>query len=189
VDLPQLEKELERFRDAWIPYLPREDRTNNREGLALFGLPGDTLRDGLSLPEGRARAGRMIGEMDFTAPTEVFDHCKSLHPLFEYFLPVGRSFLVKCNKGGWFHPHRDHPELFRESMRIVVFCKNSKGTQYDWILDDRKIEIEEGRAYYINTRLVHRTVSYTDDSIHLIMNIPVTWKNSLRILNALQHKH
>lgn len=189
VDLDRLNTELESLRDSWIPYLPRTDRVNNRQGLALFGLPGDTLKDGLSLPEGRARANRMVDELDFNSPTEAYQHCTSLHSIFDYFAPVGRSFLVKCNQGGWFYPHRDHPQLFRPSMRIVVFCKNSKSHQYDWILDGRKIEIEEGRAYYINTRLVHRTVSYADDSIHLIMNIPVTLQNAGRILKALQFKH
>ncbi len=189
IDLRQLEQELDAYKDTWIDYLPRTDRTNNRQGLSLFGLPGDTLKDGLSLPEARTRTGKNLSELDFNAPTELYKSCKSLHQLFEYFMPVGRSFFVKCNKGGWFYPHRDHPQLFRESMRIVVFCKNSKGSEYDWILDDRKIEIEEGRAYYINTRLVHRTVSYVDDSIHLILNIPPTWQNAQRILKALQYKH
>ncbi len=189
VDLGQLESELQTYRDAWIPYLPRADRVNDRQGLALFGLPGDTIRDGVSLPEGRQRAKKMVDELDFNKPTEIYEHCKSLHGLFDYFGPVGRSFLVKCNQGGWFYPHRDHPQLFRPSMRIIVFCKNSKGSQYDFILDDRKLDIEEGRAYYINTRLVHRTISYTPDSIHLIMNIPVSLENASRVLRALQFKH
>lgn len=190
VDLAQLERELVPYKNTWVPYLPRADRMNNRQGLALFGLPGDQMTDGASLPEGRQRAQKDVDELDFNTPTELYSQCKSLHPLFEYFSPVGRSFFVKSNKGGWFYPHRDHPRLFRPSMRIIVFCKNSKSHQYDWIMDDdRKIQIEEGRAYYINTRLVHRTISYADDSIHLIMNIPVTWGNSQKLLKVLQHSH
>jgi len=189
VDLAQLEKELEAFREDWVPYLPRPDRLNDREGLLLFGLPGDSHRDGPSLPEGRQRKGTNASELEFNTPTELYRQCRSLHPLIEYFMPVGRTFFVKSNKGGWFHPHRDHPQLFRESMRIAVFCKNSRPGQYDWFLDDRKLEIEEGRAYYINTRLVHKTVSYVDDSIHLILNIPVTLQNAERILKALQFGH
>jgi hypothetical protein len=189
VDLSALTSELENFKDQWVDYLPRTDRTNNRQGLSLFSLPGDSLKEGLSLPEAGARLGRRPSELEFNAPTELYHHCKSIHPLINYFMPIGRTFFVKCNKGGWFYPHRDHPHLFRESMRIVVFCKNSKPSEYDWFLDDRKIQIEEGRAYYVNTRLVHRTVSYVDDSVHLIMNIPATFQNSQRIVRALQYSH
>lgn len=189
VDLSQLEHELSQFSADWVPYLQRDDRPNNRQGLSLFGLPGEGLREGLSLPEACRRHGRRLSELEFNTPTQAFQQCKSLHPLFEVFSPVGRSFFVKSHIGGWFYPHRDHPQLFRESMRIIVFCKNSKAGQYDWYLDDRRIEIEEGRAYYINTRLVHKTISYVEDSLHLILNIPVTWKNTQAIVDNLQFKH
>jgi hypothetical protein len=189
LNLPQLMGELTTFDQAWIDYLPREDRVNDRQGLSLFGLPGDGLKEGLSLPEACKRKGRRLSELEFNSPTEAYRHCKSLHELFDYFGPVGRSFLVKSNAGGWFYPHRDHPTLFRDSMRIIVFCKNSKSGQYDWILDDKKMEIEEGRAYYVNTRLVHRTISYVKDSIHLVMNIAPTWENSQKIVKALQFTH
>jgi hypothetical protein len=189
IDLPQFMEELKTFENQWIDYLPRSDRQNNRKGLSLFGLPGDTLNDGLSLPEASKRKGRRLSEMEFNSPTQVFEHCKSLHSLFSYFEPVGRSFIVKSDAGGWFYPHRDHPGLFRDSMRIIVFCKNSKAGQYDWILDDKKLDIEEGRAYYVNTRLVHRTISYVNDSLHLIMNVAPTWHNSQQVLKALQFTH
>lgn len=189
INLSQLSQELSAYENQWIEYLPRSDRTNNRKGLSLFGFPGDDMNDGLSLPEASRRVGRRLSEMEFNNPTEVFYHCKSLHSLFSYFNPVGRSFFVKSNAGGWFYPHRDHPSLFRDSMRIVVFCKNSKAGQYDWLLDDKKLEIEEGRAYYVNTRLVHKTISYVNDSIHLILNIAPTWHNSQQILKALQFAH
>lgn len=189
VNLSQLRQELEPFKDDWIDYLPRPDRQNDRQGLCLYNLPTATKKDGLSLPEASRKAGRILSELEFNTPTEFYHGCKSLHELFNYFMPVGRSFLVKCNAGGWFYPHRDHPTLFRDSMRIVVFCKNSKAGQYDWILDDKRIDIEEGRAYYINTRLVHRTISYVPDSIHLIMNIPPTMENAKRIVSAMQFGH
>jgi hypothetical protein len=61
---------------------------------------------------------------------------------------------------------------------------------YDWIIDtDRKLQIEMGRAYYINTRKTHRTMSWTNDSIHLIMNIPFTNENVAKVFANLQHRH
>jgi hypothetical protein len=189
VDPGQLGEELRGFEDQWVPYLPREDRSNNREGLLLFGLPNDKPNSSLSLPEAMARMGKELTELDFNTPTSLFHQCKSLHCLFEYFSPVGRSFLLRVNKGGWFYPHRDSPALFRNSMRVVVFCKNSLPSQFEWWIDGRKMEIEEGRAYYVNTRKVHKTMSFVDHSTHLILNIPVTLDNAGRILRALQHGH
>ena len=46
-----------------------------------------------------------------------------------------------------------------------------------------------GRAYYINTRKTHRTMSWTNDSIHLIMNIPFTNENVAKVFANLQHRH
>jgi len=54
---------------------------------------------------------------------------------------------------------------------------------------DRKLQIEMGRVYYINTRKTHRTISWADDSIHLIMNIPFNSANVAKTIAHLQHPH
>ena len=51
-------------------------------------------------------------------------------------------------------------------------------------MDDKKINIEQGRVYYVNTKKTHRTISWTDNSIHLIMNIPFTVGGGVK---SLQH--
>src|SRR5210317_1620959 len=50
--------QLEAYKDKWVPYLPKADQNNNREGLLLWGLEGDSCNDSLSLPEARQRSGR-----------------------------------------------------------------------------------------------------------------------------------
>jgi len=187
IDVHAFNQEIAHFDDKWVPYLHKNDRSNDRQGLSLFGLPGGGHSDGLSMPESIRKAKKMLHEMEFTEPTEVFKHCTSLHETFKWFSPVGRSFLVKCNAGGWFYPHRDDPQLFRKSMRLIAFLKHSGAHQYDFILDDRKVMVEEGRVYYINTRKMHRTMSYVNDSIHLIMNIAPTMSSMRRMLSVLQH--
>jgi hypothetical protein len=91
--------------------------------------------------------------------------------------------------GGYFVPHRDHPELNRDVFRILVFLKNCKRYEYDFIFEDRSLEIEEGRAYVVNTRKTHRTFSFVDNSTHLILNVPVTMENAMIVLSNLQHRH
>jgi hypothetical protein len=190
IDTGKFMSEIAQFDDQWVDYLPRTDRPNNRKGLVLCNLPGKTHQDNPSLPQASMQAGYRLSENDFSSPTEVYNACTSLHPLLKEFEPLGRTFLVKSNTGGYFVPHRDHPSMPRESFRIAVFLNNCAPLQYDWLIDtDRKLPIEMGRAYYINTRKTHRTISWVDNSIHLIINIPFTSANVSKVLAKLQHPH
>lgn len=189
INTQKLMVELEPFKGKWPQYLPRPDRPNNRTGLTLTTLPGKTWQDSPSLAEASYEAGRRISELEFNQPTEVYDSCKSLQPLFTRFPQVGRTFFVNCGIGGYFVPHRDHPGLPRDVFRLAVFVNNCDPYQYDWLMDHEKLNIETGRVYYINTRRTHRTISWTPDSIHLIMNIPLTTENVARVIGSLQHTH
>lgn len=190
IDTNKFMQEISRFDGEWAEYLPRKDRYNNRQGLLLTGLEGQKYNENISHAESSLAAGRKLNENELCHRTEVFNHCESLHPLLTTFEPLGRSFLVKCNTGGYFMPHRDHPSMPRESFRLVVFLNNCEPMQYDWIMeDDRKLRIELGRVYYANTRKVHRTMSWVEDSIHLIMNIPMTSENISKVFANLQHRH
>lgn len=183
-------EEISRFKNDWVPYLPRTDRVNNRQGLVLCNLPGKTHRENPSLPQASLAAGRRLTENDFYEKTELYHACSSLHPILEPFQPLGRTFLVKCNTGGYFVPHRDHPSIPRDTFRIAVFLNNCEPLEYDWIMEtDKKLNIELGRAYYINTRRTHRTISWVEDSIHLIMNIPFTPENVSKLIARLKHRH
>lgn len=183
IDTEQFQRELKPFQDKWTPYLPREGRLNDRQGLCLVGLEGDTYSDSLSIPEATQRTQRVLRESDFNVPTELYHQLPSLHPLFETFFPMGRSFLLRCNEAGWFPPHRDGKWIGRDTFRLVAFLANCGADDYDWILDGKKIDIVEGRVYYVNTRLTHKTFSMVPNSQHLIMNVPVTLENILKLIS------
>lgn len=189
VDIHQFSQEIERFSNDWVDYLPRTDRPNNRKGLTLTNLPGRGHNELPSLAEASYQAGRRLSELDFSCPTDAFFHCKSLHPLLTMWPTLGRSFIVRCDTGGYFVPHRDHPSMPRETFRIIVFLKNCGTHQYDWIMQDRKMPIQEGVAYYVNTRLTHRTISWVNDSMHLILNVPMTGENVGKVIANLMHTH
>jgi hypothetical protein len=183
-------RELAPFEDDWVDYLPRTDRINSRKGLTLTSLPGKTHKDNPSLAQASHEAGRRLSENEFNQKTDVYNACTSLHPLLDEFMPLGRTFLIRSDMGGYFVPHRDHPSMPRESFRIAVFLNNCAPLQYDWLIDtDRKLPIEMGRAYYINTRKTHRTISWVNNSIHLILNIPFSSANVSKVLAHLQHPH
>ena len=189
INTHQFNNEISKYSNDWCPYLQRSDRVNNRQALSIVTFPGFKFNEAPSLPEVAEKLGRKPLETDCTEYTEVYSHCTSLHPVLNLFPSLGRTFLVKCNMGGYFVPHRDHPQLNRDVFRILVFLKNCKRYEYDFLFDDKSMEIEEGRAYVVNTRLTHRTFSFVDDSTHLIMNIPVTMHNVMTVLSNLQHRH
>ena len=100
------------------------------------------------------------------------------------------NLLKNKNIGGYFPPHRDHPSIPRNCFRIIVFLQNCGPQQYDWFMeDDKKLMIEHGRAYYVNTRMTHRTISWVDKSDHMIMNIPMTTENVEKVIANLLHTH
>ncbi len=190
IHTPDFHKEIEALNDQWVDYLPRPDRTNNRKGLALYNLLGKTHQENPSLREASKEVGRRLSEVEFSHPTEIVEKLPSLHPVLNMFDSLGRTFLVRSDMGGYFPPHRDHPVMPRETFRLIVFLKNCGTMEYDWIMgQSNKMEIDEGRVYYINTRKVHRTMSYTNESIHLIMNIPMTTHNVATVLDNLLYTH
>jgi hypothetical protein len=189
IDLGKYMQEIAQFNNDWVNYLPRTDRPNNRRALTLTNLPGKTHKDVPSLAEASYAAGRRLSELEFSYPTDVFRECNSLKPFLEEWMPLGRTFLVKSNIGGYFVPHRDHPSMPRDVFRLIVFLNNCAPLDYDWLMDDKKLQIEQGRVYYVNTRLTHRTVSWVNDSIHLILNVPFNSENVSKVVANLQHTH
>lgn len=189
INVGQFMNEIGQFKNDWVDYLPRTDRPNNRKGLTVTNLPGAGHRGVPSAAQAMHQLGRPVSELEFNEKTAVYHACPSLHPLIDTFQPVGRTFLVRCDTGGYFVPHRDHPSMPRQVLRLAVFLNNCAPLQYDWLMDDKKLAIEPGRAYYVNTRKTHRTISWVDGSIHLIMNIPFTPETISKIIANLQHTH
>ena len=189
INTGQYMQEIQQFNNDWVDYLPRTDRPNNRKALTLLNLPGKTHKDVPSLAEASYAAGRRLSELEFNEPTDVYRSCTSLQSFLDSWQPLGRTFIVQSNTGGYFVPHRDHPSMPRECFRLIVFLNNVGPLQYDWLMDDRKMNIQSGQVYYVNTRMTHRTISWVDNSQHLILNVPFTTTNVSRVIASLAHTH
>lgn len=189
IDLGKYMQEISQFDSDWVDYLPRTDRPNNRKALTVTNLPGKTHVDVPSLAEASYAAGRRLSELEFNQPTDVYKACTSLHPFLEMFEPLGRTFIVRSDTGGYFVPHRDHPSMPRDVFRLIVFLNNVGPDQYDWIMDGRKMFIQPGQVYYVNTRMTHRTISWVDNSQHLILNVPFTTANVAKVIANLAYTH
>lgn len=189
IDCAKFMEEIFKYENDWQDYLPRTDRPNNRKSLTLTCLPGTDYRTNPSLAQASIAAKRRLSELEFNQKTEVYEHCTSLKPFLDEFIPLGRTFLIRSDIGGYFVPHRDHPSMPRDVFRLIVFLNNCGPLDYDWWMDDRKLQIEHGRVYYLNTRMTHRTISWVNNSIHLIVNVEMTTKNVAKVIENLQHTH
>ena len=189
INLNQYMQEISQFDNDWVDYLPRSDRPNNRKALTFTNLPGKTHKDVPSLAEASYAAGRRLSELEFNQPTDVYRACPSVSGFLDQWSGLGRSFVVRCDTGGYFVPHRDHPSMPRDVFRVIVFLNNVGPLQYDWLMDDRKMYIQPGQAYYVNTRMTHRTISWVDNSQHLILNIPFNTENVAKVIANLAHTH
>jgi hypothetical protein len=179
-------KEVNLYKDKWRPYLQRPGFVNDREGLLLWGLEGDSCNDSLSMPEARRRTENPnLKESEFCYPTQFYKDIPCLHRICEYFAPLGRTYIVKANKGSFFPPHKDFPLISRDCFRIVCFWGNT--TEYSWETDSQKLIIQSGNTYYVDTRKTHQTHMWGEEpSYHLIMNIPKTWKNVVKLMSICQ---
>lgn len=185
LNLDKFDLEISQYEDEWVQYLPRENEHNPRQGLMLSGLENDSHKDSLSLPEARKRAGRKVMESDFKYPTQLLKDLTSVHDLCDWFYPLGRTFLIRANAGSYFPPHRDHPYLTRDCFRICAFLHNTCNDVFEWEQNGKILNITEGDVYYVDTTKVHRTHSWRNGSIHLIMNIPKTWENVIKLISVL----
>ena len=189
IDLGKYMQEIKQFDADWVDYLKRTDRPNNRKAMTLMSLPGKTHKENTSLAEASYSAGRKLSELEFNQPTDVYKTCTSLSSVLDQWQPLGRSLIVRCDTGGYFVPHRDEPSMPRDCFRLVAFLNNCGPLQYDWLMADRKMSIQPGQLYYVNTRLTHRTISWVDNSHHLILNVPFTTANVARVIASLAHTH
>jgi hypothetical protein len=189
VDLGKYMQEIKQFDNDWVDYLKRTDRPNNRKAMTLMALPGRTHKENTSLAEASYAAGRQLSELEFNTPTDVYKSCTSLSSVLDQWQPLGRSMIVRCDTGGYFVPHRDATSMPRDCFRLVAFLNNCGPLQYDWLMDDRKMYIQPGQLYYVNTRLTHRTISWVDNSHHLILNVPFTTTNVAKVIASLAHTH
>ena len=188
IDETLFKKQIAKWEDKWVPYLPREGVTNDREGLLVIGPDGFNPDEGLSMPEIRRKLGKPVSENDCNVPTELYHDLTSLHPILNVFDSLGRTMLVKLNKGGWFPPHRDSPHLSRDCFRIVGFIGKETGPSYfEWEHDYKRVLVEPNKTYYVDTRKTHRTASWESGGIHLVINVPKTWENVLKVLSITDH--
>ena len=77
--------------------------------------------------------------------------------------------------------------ILLEIVEIICFLGNSDTNSYEWWLGDYRRTIIPNTTYYVDTTKVHRTHSWKDDSYHLILNVPKTWENVIKLTSILEN--
>lgn len=170
----------------WKHYNPNKPK-NKRYGLSVTSLDGgySGVPDLTSLFEHWKQTGEEYHENDFQTRTPIVNDIPEVGDLLDMFgESSGRCHFLRLDTGGFFPPHRDHSwSLPTEDFRIIVPFYNFSKYNMTWIYDGVPVQLEEGRAYFMNTCREHSLVSYVDDCTMFVMNINAN-ENSLRKLIA-----
>ena len=108
-------------------------------------------------------------ELDFNVSTPVYNETI----LKDFLAPIRqwcyRSHFLKLPPGGYFPPHRDKSW---ESIRLILPLFNCNAPLTRFILEDKTLQWELGRMYFVNTLKEHTlfNASADQDSIWLVLN-------------------
>lgn len=143
----------------WVQYNPRKDI--NREGLSITSLDGGLSGkpDLDSLYEYYFETGIAYNESDFNTKTPVYPYFSNwLDPLEKY---LGRTHVIRLNKGGYFPPHRDNKNSEIKSFRL--FLPINYNDKRFFLLENARMSFENGKMYFIDTAKMH-TLFNTDET-------------------------
>ena len=168
INVNDIKEKIAEFESHFKPYNLRKSGYN-RYGLSITSLDGgfSGVPDLDSLFEYNKENGTDFSENDFCKWSPFIKSCIALQemtlPFHKY---MGRSHLLRLNKGGFFPMHRD---LTPESYRLFVSL--SHFDSFVFLLDNKRMYFEPGRLYFINTWLIHSLFSFEDKNDFLVFNI------------------
>ena len=168
VDSIELQKDISPYKERFKPYNPRK-KGYNRSALSITshdgGFSGKPNLD--SLFEYNQIHNTHYKESDFREPTSFFKSSQTLQKALKPFEgAIGRSHILKLDKGGFVPPHRDWGNC---SFRL--FFSITSSVHYVFILDGQKISLKLEQFYCLNTNLSHSLFSFKDNSLFAVFNI------------------
>lgn len=172
--------------DLWRPFQPKEGILNDRDSILLYGMLGDTPISPTGLAQYKKKLGYKPKESDLCYPTDAAKLLTCCDEIFDYFGPLGRSFLVRLNAGGFYPKHRDHILLNRDTFRLIAFLGDAQDSM-EWEVSGQIRQFLPNTVYYVDTRKLHRLSSWHPNSTMVVINVRKTWLNVLKVLSRLKH--
>ena len=150
----------------WVQYNPRKKIA--RQGLSITSLDGGMsgIPDLDSLYEYYNKTGIVLDETNFTTKTPVYEYFKEwLDPIEPY---LGRTHVIRLNRGAFFPPHRDNKHSKIDSFRLFLPLNyNSQHTFF--LLEDKKMQFNNGTMYFIDTAKMHTLFNTSDDPFYFVV--------------------
>ena len=168
----------------YVKYNPRKNI--DRWGLSLTSLDGKMtgIPDLDSIREYNIENNTSYDETDFWTQTPAYDDFAEILNPFEPWL--FRTHILKLGPGGFFPPHRD--ALGLRSFRMIVPLKNCKAPRVNFILEDKILNFNQGKLYFVNTVKMHYIFNASmDPSYWLVMNVKCTKESVEKVLMNLEH--
>ncbi len=193
VDLGEYARQIEPWADRFLHYNPNKPDID-RQGLSLTSLDGSMtgVPELTSLGEHNRAHGTRLTELSFQTVTPAYEALTSLHHVMQPFAPLGRCHILRLNAGGYFPPHRDEFTVnLRYSpvaFRIIVPLINSDTDTLVFLLDDKRVHMEPGRAYYMNTFKSHAAFSFQNNSQLLVMSVPFNLTQIQNLFRTFSHR-
>jgi hypothetical protein len=174
IDTTSVLNKLSQFDNNWVPYNQKKDTVNNRYGLALTSSTGsitDTVHlNSFGYSEKHLR--EVMAESNFTMYTEAMMGLPEIKEKVDLFMPyIGRVHLLRIDKGGYFPPHRDFPQLDPEYVRLTCVFGKAKSENYCLLYDGKPFYHDPGYLYFHNYQKDHSLFSFSDGVYVLVLTV------------------
>jgi len=179
----QILQELKLYKNDWVNYNPRKNIP--RYGLSITSLDGGLsgIPDLDSVREYNIKNNLNLDETDFNQKTELWN---LVAPTFsEFDKHLGRTHFIKMYQTGCFPPHRD--QYFRElnSFRLFLPIKGCNPPDSYFILDNKILNFDHGKLYFINTCKEHTLFTTGNESLFIVANVILNDLSVDAVLNNL----
>lgn len=165
-DPNEILSDLNKFKKNYVDYNPRNN--HKRKALSILNHNGNFEQgpDVDSLHEYNNEHSTNYKETDFKTPTPA-------HYIFKDYLDIWkdnavRARVLQINEGGYFPPHRDNRRPDIKAFRIIVPIENCNPPNCWFMLEDKPLQFEHGRAYILNQCKQH-TLFNASESLNMTM--------------------
>lgn len=166
----------------YVRYNPRKE--NNRFGLSITSLDGGLSgRPDLdSVYEYNYENKTKWTERDFKTFTPVYEWESLKECLKPFEGHIFRTHILKLGPGGFFPPHRDHPDedfhhtnkIIFDTFRLIVPLKHCNPPYMNFVFENKILNWEQGVVYFVDTAKVHYLFNSSDEpSYWLVVNVDV----------------
>lgn len=159
----------------WPRYNPRKDI--DRDGLSITSMDGGLsgYPDLDSLYEYFEKTGISLHEDDFKTKTPVYNYFKKWLDPFDGHL--GRTHVIRLNKGGFFPPHRDNKASEIKSFRL--FLPLNYDSTHFFLLEDTRMKFTNGQFYFIDTAKMHTLFNANETPFYFVVTNVILSQDSV----------